>query len=89
MTGQETQGFEQVCQGAHTEITLTGGHLVCVECGLHEGELQIGAADLARLLAFIESIYGTLVQVGMVDTAKQLRSRAGELIVNKRLVWRG
>lgn len=88
MTAKETEGFEQGCQSSHREITLYGEHIVCLECGTHEGTLQIGGADLARLLGFVETIYSTLTQVGLADTANQLRQRAGELVVNKRLTWR-
>ena len=70
------------------EIMLQGNHVACVECGQHEMFLEIGSADLARLLNFVDEIYQTITAVGMADTAQQLRKRCGELIVNKRLVWK-
>ena len=83
----ETKDGAEVKHECRT-IAVVGQHVACVECGQHEMFLEIGSADLARLLNFVAEIYDTISAVGMNDTAQQLRQRAGELVVNKRLVWR-
>ena len=72
----------------HTTITLAGEHVACVDCGQHEMFVEIDSAGLARFLKWVEGVYETLVQAGMDGVAGSLQQQAGELIVNKRLVWR-
>ena len=79
-------GWEKGC--GHPQVTLEGDHVACVDCGQHELFLEISSEDLAHLLQFVQQVQETLLQVGMTDTARQLRQKAGELVVHKRLVWK-
>jgi len=72
----------------HTTITVAGEHVACVDCGQHEMFVEIDSASLAGFLKWVEGIHETCVRAGMDGVAETLRQRAGELIVNKRLVWK-